>query len=101
MNFDYVNFDCVCDLAVSLECVSICKYPKSDGNGRYDCSPISCAWKAPRALTGLLASTAHSSVSSYGQSDRKFRYVHVILLTGFVLLGLLNVMLIVAYLINV
>ncbi|XP_022155276.1 putative GTP diphosphokinase RSH1, chloroplastic isoform X4 [Momordica charantia] len=45
---------------VSLECVNICKFSKGDGSGRYDCSILSCAWKAPRALTGFLASTTHS-----------------------------------------
>ncbi|PWA65935.1 HD/PDEase domain, RelA/SpoT family, Beta-grasp domain protein [Artemisia annua] len=65
--------------SVSVECVNICKYSKGDGSGRYDCSPISCAWKAPRALTGLLASTAHSSSSSafhHGQSERRSRHIH-------------------------
>ncbi|KAK2649542.1 hypothetical protein Ddye_017031 [Dipteronia dyeriana] len=47
-------------MSVSVECVNICKLSKSDGSGRYyDCSVLSCAWKAPRALTGFLASTAH------------------------------------------
>lgn len=63
---------------MSVECVSICKYPKGDGSGRYDCSPIPCAWKAPRALTGLLASTANSS-ALHVQSGRKIRRGHVIL----------------------
>lgn len=65
----YVNF------AVSVECVNICKFPKGEGNGKYDCSTTSCAWKAPRALTGFLASTAHSSlvsVSGFGPSGRRF-----------------------------
>ncbi|KAI7750762.1 hypothetical protein M8C21_013064, partial [Ambrosia artemisiifolia] len=63
-------------LSVSLECVSVCKYPKGDGSGsgsgrgRYDCSPVTCAWKAPRALTGSFASTAN------GQSERRIRHVH-------------------------
>nr|GEX59128.1 putative GTP diphosphokinase RSH1, chloroplastic isoform X1 [Tanacetum cinerariifolium] len=62
----------------SVECVNVCKYSKGDGSGRYDCSPISCAWKAPRALTGLLASTAHSSSSvlCHGQSERNSRHIH-------------------------
>ncbi|GKB57013.1 ribonuclease H-like domain-containing protein, partial [Tanacetum coccineum] len=63
---------------LSVECVNICKYSKGDGSGRYDCSPISCAWKAPRALTGLLASTAHSSSSAFhhGQSERRSHHIH-------------------------
>ncbi|KVH94525.1 Beta-grasp domain-containing protein [Cynara cardunculus var. scolymus] len=63
-------------LSVSVECVNLSKYSKGDGSGRYDCSPISCAWKAPRALTGLLASTAHSSPLNHGQSERKIRRVN-------------------------
>ncbi|CAK7348346.1 unnamed protein product [Dovyalis caffra] len=47
-------------LSVSVECVNICKLlSKGDGSGRYECSVLSCAWKAPRVLTGFLASTAH------------------------------------------
>ncbi|XP_022010469.1 putative GTP diphosphokinase RSH1, chloroplastic isoform X1 [Helianthus annuus] len=59
---------------MSLECVSVCKYPKADGSGsgsgRYDCSSVTCAWKAPRVLTGSLASTAN------GQSERRIRHAH-------------------------
>ncbi|KAJ0651058.1 hypothetical protein HanOQP8_Chr15g0556911 [Helianthus annuus] len=64
-------------LSVSLECVSVCKYPKADGSGsgsgRYDCSSVTCAWKAPRVLTGSLASTAN------GQSERRIRHANVML----------------------
>ncbi|KAK9067706.1 hypothetical protein SSX86_011817 [Deinandra increscens subsp. villosa] len=67
-------------LSVSLERVKICKHPKGDGSGRYDCSPVTCAWKAPRALTGLLASTtAHSSPLHHGRSERKIRHANVTL----------------------
>lgn len=45
-------------ISVSVECVSVCKL------WRYDCSVLSCAWKAPRALTGSLASTTQSSACS-------------------------------------
>ncbi|KAG6748444.1 hypothetical protein POTOM_048365 [Populus tomentosa] len=49
-------------LSVPVECLNICKLlSKGDGNGRYECSVLSCAWKAPRVLTGFLASTAHPS----------------------------------------
>ncbi|KAJ0625382.1 putative GTP diphosphokinase, Guanosine-3',5'-bis(diphosphate) 3'-diphosphatase [Helianthus annuus] len=48
-------------LSVPVECVSVCRFSKGDGSGRYDCSVVSCAWKAPRAMTGCLATTAHSS----------------------------------------
>ncbi|KAJ4968081.1 hypothetical protein NE237_014782 [Protea cynaroides] len=46
-------------MSVSLECVNLCKLSKGDGTSRYDCTVLSCAWKAPRALTGFFASTAH------------------------------------------
>ena len=62
------------DFAVSVECVNICKFSIGDGSGRYDCSVLSCAWKAPRALTGFLASTAHPSqcsTSPYGRTRRR------------------------------
>ncbi|KAL4558884.1 hypothetical protein LXL04_037088 [Taraxacum kok-saghyz] len=62
-------------ISVSVECVNICNYPKGDWNGRYDCSPIPCAWKAPRALTGFLASTANSS-ALHVQSGRKSHRGH-------------------------
>ncbi|XP_071724524.1 putative GTP diphosphokinase RSH1, chloroplastic [Rutidosis leptorrhynchoides] len=54
-------------LSVPIECVNICKL---------DCSAISCAWKAPRVLTGSLATTAHapqSSLLSYGRNGRRNR----------------------------
>ncbi|XP_076894078.1 putative GTP diphosphokinase RSH1, chloroplastic isoform X1 [Bidens hawaiensis] len=56
-------------LSMSVECVNICRLPKADGTGRYDCSVVSCAWKAPRALTGCFATTAHSSGLVTGQID--------------------------------
>ncbi|MQM05246.1 hypothetical protein Taro_038054 [Colocasia esculenta] len=44
--------------SVSVECVNVCKLSNGDGaGGRYECSVLSCAWKAPRVLTGSLAST--------------------------------------------
>ncbi|XP_043817778.1 putative GTP diphosphokinase RSH1, chloroplastic isoform X2 [Manihot esculenta] len=58
---------------ISLECVNVCKLSKGDGSGRYDCSVLSCAWKAPRILTGFLASTAHSPQSSSFLSGRNGR----------------------------
>lgn len=65
-----MNLCFVCEIvcAVSVECVNICKFRKGEG-GKYDCSVTSCASKAPRALTGFLATTAHASVSPRG---RKF-----------------------------
>ncbi|KAB2052649.1 hypothetical protein ES319_A12G137200v1 [Gossypium barbadense] len=51
-------------LSVSLECMNICKLTKAEGSGRFDCSVLSCASKAPRVLTGFLASTANPSHSS-------------------------------------
>ncbi|KAG6384587.1 hypothetical protein SASPL_155589 [Salvia splendens] len=44
---------------VSIECVNVCKLQNGDVAGRFDCSMLSCASKAPRVLTGFLASTAH------------------------------------------
>ncbi|XP_041018216.1 putative GTP diphosphokinase RSH1, chloroplastic isoform X1 [Juglans microcarpa x Juglans regia] len=63
-------------MSVSLECVNACKSPNWHGNGRYDCNVLSCAWKAPRILTGFLASTAHPpqcSSPSYGRNGRRCR----------------------------
>ncbi|MBA0679350.1 hypothetical protein Goari_011124 [Gossypium aridum] len=63
-------------IAVSVECVNICKFTKGEGSGRYDCSMLSCAWKAPRVLTGFLASTAnpsHSSPFGYARHGRRNR----------------------------
>lgn len=77
-NLRFLNNVCCCLLVVSLECVSICKLAKGDGSGSYDCNILSCAWKAPRVLTGFLASTAHppqcsSSTSSYARNGRRTR----------------------------
>ncbi|CAB4291861.1 unnamed protein product [Prunus armeniaca] len=63
-------------MSVSLECVNVCKLSKGDGSGRYDCSVLSCAWKAPRVLTGFLASTAHPPQCSwlpYARNGRRNR----------------------------
>ncbi|KAL6969654.1 putative GTP diphosphokinase rsh1, chloroplastic, partial [Sarracenia purpurea var. burkii] len=60
----------------SVECVNVCNLSIGDGSGRYDYSVLSCAWKAPRALTGFLASTAQrtqSSTSLYGLTWRRNR----------------------------
>ncbi|KAK7337484.1 hypothetical protein VNO77_18060 [Canavalia gladiata] len=64
-------------MSVSLECVNACKLWRGDGSGRFDCSLLSCAWKAPRVLTGFLASTAHPHQCSYlsnGRNGRRNRY---------------------------
>ncbi|KAL3626000.1 putative GTP diphosphokinase rsh1, chloroplastic [Castilleja foliolosa] len=52
-------------MSVSMECLNICKLWKGDLSGKYDCNMLSCASKAPRVLTGFLASTAHPP-QSYG-----------------------------------
>lgn len=68
------------DFAVSVECVNICKFSKGDGSVRHDCSVLSCAWKAPRVLSGFLASTAHSpqcSLSSCAGSGGRNRIKYV------------------------
>lgn len=77
LSYGYVN------LIVSLECVNACKSPNWDGSGRYDCNVLSCAWKAPRILTGFLASTAHPpqcSLPSYKRNGRRCRSNSVIFL---------------------
>ncbi|KAE9593796.1 hypothetical protein Lal_00036502 [Lupinus albus] len=64
-------------MSVSLECVNVCKLWRGDGSGSYDCSLLSCAWKAPRVLTGFLASTAHPDQCSSllnGRNGRRNRY---------------------------
>uniref|UniRef100_A0A2P2MT36 GTP diphosphokinase n=1 Tax=Rhizophora mucronata TaxID=61149 RepID=A0A2P2MT36_RHIMU len=64
-------------LFVSVECVTMCKLLPRDGGGRHDCSMLSCAWKAPRVLTGLLASTAHPAQlpsSLYVRNQRRNRF---------------------------
>ncbi|KAI9080253.1 hypothetical protein K1719_037647 [Acacia pycnantha] len=63
-------------MSVSLECVNACKFFRGEGSGRYDCSVLSCASKAPRVLTGYLASTAHPQQSSLscGRNGRRNRY---------------------------
>ncbi|XVF72666.1 hypothetical protein PTKIN_Ptkin12aG0138300 [Pterospermum kingtungense] len=63
-------------LSVSVECANTCKLSKGEGSGRYDCSVLSCAWRAPRVLTGFLASTAnpsYSSSSTYARHRRRNR----------------------------
>ncbi|KAK1428156.1 hypothetical protein QVD17_16984 [Tagetes erecta] len=62
-------------LSVPVECVNVCKFRKGDGSARYDCSVISCAWKAPRVLTGFLATTAHSSGLVHGYNDANNHHV--------------------------
>ncbi|CAN1762849.1 Putative GTP diphosphokinase RSH1, chloroplastic [Linum perenne] len=57
-------------MSVSVECINLCNFPKGDISGRYDCSVLSCAWRAPRVLTGFLASTAHPPVYSSLQNRR-------------------------------
>ncbi|KAL5713163.1 GTP diphosphokinase [Ranunculus cassubicifolius] len=51
--------------SMSVECVNLCKLSKGDGAGKYECSVLSCAWRAPRALTGFFASTAHGNSSLF------------------------------------
>lgn len=72
----------VVNFAVPVECLNICKLlSKGDGSGRYECSVLSCAWKAPRVLTGFLASTAHPSpqCSSFlcGRNGRRKQFKSV------------------------
>nr|GLL42564.1 putative GTP diphosphokinase RSH1, chloroplastic [Ipomoea trifida] len=61
-------------MSVSVECVNICKFWNGVVSGRLNCSVLPCASKAPRALTGLLASTAHPPQfwsGSYGRAGRR------------------------------
>ncbi|KAJ4910239.1 hypothetical protein Rs2_04860 [Raphanus sativus] len=59
-------------MSVSVECVNICNLTKGDGNATSDCTVLSCAWKAPRPLTGFLATTPHPPLSPrrYGTHTR-------------------------------
>lgn len=57
-------------LPVSVKCVNVCKlWNGGDVSGRYDCSLFTCAWKAPRALTGFLASTPAPTISHPSARD--------------------------------
>ncbi|RWW30338.1 hypothetical protein GW17_00005091 [Ensete ventricosum] len=57
---------------VSVECANLCKLYKGEGGGWYECSVLSCAWKAPRVLTGSLASTTLPRCSAH-RRDEKIR----------------------------
>lgn len=60
--------------ASSLECVSSCRAASWKGGGRpYECSVLSCAWNAPRALTGALASTAQCSSCGHAEAGGSWR----------------------------
>uniref|UniRef100_K4A705 Putative GTP diphosphokinase RSH1, chloroplastic n=1 Tax=Setaria italica TaxID=4555 RepID=K4A705_SETIT len=60
--------------ASSLECVSSCRAASWKGGGRpYECSVLSCAWNAPRALTGALASTAQCSSCGHTEAGGGWR----------------------------
>ncbi|XP_077218053.1 RELA/SPOT homolog 1 [Tasmannia lanceolata] len=63
-------------MSVSVECVNLCKLSKGDGSGRYECSILSCAWKAPRVLTGFLASTTQSQCSSHDLGTGRRNQLH-------------------------
>ncbi|CAI9785598.1 unnamed protein product [Fraxinus pennsylvanica] len=60
-------------MSVSVECLNTFKFWKGVASGKYDCSVLSCASKAPRALTGFLASTAHPPL----QCGRTARRNHI------------------------
>lgn len=62
------------NLAVSVQCVNLGKLSKGEGSsGMYECSALSCAWKAPRVLTGSLASTPLPQCSSSQCEGRRLR----------------------------
>ncbi|ERN03174.1 hypothetical protein AMTR_s00003p00129460, partial [Amborella trichopoda] len=46
-----------------VECVNLCKLVRADGNGRFECSVLSCSWKATRVLSGFFASTTQPQCS--------------------------------------
>jgi hypothetical protein len=54
--------------------VNVCNLWRGDGNGRYDCNFLSCASKAPRVLTGFLATTAHPHYLFNAPNGRRNRY---------------------------
>lgn len=59
-------------MTVSVECLNLCKLSKGEGgSGMYECSVLSCAWKAPRVLTGALASTPLPQCSSSPYGGRR------------------------------
>lgn len=61
-------------VAASLECVSSCRAASWKGGGRpYECSVLSCAWNAPRALTGALASTTQCSSCGHAEAGAGWR----------------------------
>ncbi|XP_035818580.1 putative GTP diphosphokinase RSH1, chloroplastic isoform X4 [Zea mays] len=56
------------------ECVSSCRSASWKGGGRpYECSVLLCAWNAPRALTGALASTAQCSSCGHAEAGSSWR----------------------------
>uniref|UniRef100_A0A453I4L8 Uncharacterized protein n=1 Tax=Aegilops tauschii subsp. strangulata TaxID=200361 RepID=A0A453I4L8_AEGTS len=68
---DFLFLFCSCRVASSLECASSCRalWKGGGGAGRpYECSVLSCAWNAPRALTGALASTTQCSSCSHAEA---------------------------------
>ncbi|XP_068659892.1 putative GTP diphosphokinase RSH1, chloroplastic [Aristolochia californica] len=63
-------------MSVSMECVNLCKLSKGDGTGRFECNSLSCAWKAPRVLTGFFASTTQSRSSLQDGRPNRGRRKH-------------------------
>ncbi|XP_042463114.1 putative GTP diphosphokinase RSH1, chloroplastic isoform X1 [Zingiber officinale] len=57
--------------SVMAECANRCKVSKGEGSGRYECSVLSCAWKAPRVLTGSLASTTLPRCSAHHRDEKR------------------------------
>ncbi|KAF3777572.1 putative GTP diphosphokinase [Nymphaea thermarum] len=52
-------------ISVLMECMSRCTLVNQDVSGRWECSALSCAWKAPRVLSGFLASTTQPHSSTF------------------------------------
>ncbi|KAG6528809.1 hypothetical protein ZIOFF_010994 [Zingiber officinale] len=57
--------------SVMAECANRCKVSKGEGSGRFECSVLSCAWKAPRVLTGSLASTTLPRCSAHHRDEKR------------------------------
>ncbi|ONK63347.1 uncharacterized protein A4U43_C07F14110 [Asparagus officinalis] len=61
-------------VSVAVESVNLCKLSKGERTSvMYECSVLSCAWKAPRVLTGSLASTPLPQCSLSQHEDRRPR----------------------------
>ncbi|XP_057846427.1 putative GTP diphosphokinase RSH1, chloroplastic isoform X3 [Cryptomeria japonica] len=65
---------CTSLVSVSLEAVNVCKVIKVDGGNRSECNILSCAWKAPRILSGSFASTTQRRLKGRNNSHQYVGY---------------------------